>query len=164
MSDEPARLPIGICESVHFPSPDQTITTKFLIYRPFQNFGKGLHTPAPKINSPQRSWSPALTSTKKETPSYGESPTQATSVNVHLCIADDQEHHLPKRRRAPHHLPRDVPLPTVGDVIYLSSSSAWVVRTRIHEWLSPHDLRIELWLEWIGSARHTRATGFALTQ
>ena len=92
-----------------------------------------------------------------------EAPTP-TNISIHLCIPDDQERHLPKRRRAPHFLPLDAPLPATGDVIYLSSTSAWVVRMRIHEWRSPQDLRIELWLEWVGSARHARVAGFAITQ
>lgn len=87
-----------------------------------------------------------------------------TKVSVHLCIPDDQERHLPKRRRAPQYVPNDVPLPRVGEVIYLSSSSAWVVRTLIHEWRSSVDLRIELWLEWIGSARQERPAGSSITQ
>lgn len=91
-------------------------------------------------------------------------PVVPTTLQVHLCIPDDQEQHLPKRRRAPRFLPPDVPLPRVGEVIYLSSSSAWVVRMLIHEWRSASDLRIELWLEWIGSARHARTAGFSLTQ
>ena len=85
-------------------------------------------------------------------------------MRVHLCIPDDQEHHLPKRRRAPQFVPNDVPLPRVGEVIYLSSTSAWVVRIVIHEWHTAVDLRIELWLEWIGSARHSRPPGFEITQ
>lgn len=92
-----------------------------------------------------------------------EAPSR-TIVEVHLCISDEQEMHAPKRRRAPRFWPLDVPLPRVGEVIYLSSSSAWAVRTVIHEWRAQHELRIELWLEWIGSARHARTAGFAVTQ
>lgn len=87
-----------------------------------------------------------------------------TQVEIHLCIPDDQERHLPKRRRAPRLLPNDAPMPRTGEVIYLSSSSAWIVRMVIHEWRSPHDLRIELWMDWIGSARHARPAGFTITQ
>lgn len=85
-------------------------------------------------------------------------------VRVHLCIPDDQEKFLPGRRRAPAYLPPDVPLPRQGEVIYLSSSSAWGVAMVVHEWLSPRELRIELWLEHVNAARHTRPTGFSLTQ
>lgn len=102
-----------------------------------------------------------MNTTNKPNPEPAPVPTNMT---VHLCIPDDQERHLPKRRRAPHLLPRDVPIPVTGDVLYLSSSSAWLVRMRIYEWRSAHDLRIELWMEWVGSARHARAPGFALTQ
>lgn len=86
------------------------------------------------------------------------------SVSIHLCVPDDQEQHLPKRRRAPKFLPPSAPLPRIGEVIYLSSTSAWAVDQVIHEWRSPFDLRIEIWLGYIGSARHRRPPGFELTQ
>lgn len=86
------------------------------------------------------------------------------SITIHFCIPNDQEAHLPKRRRAPHCMPPTVPLPRQGEVVYLSSSSAWGVTMVIHEWRSPSDLRIEVWLEHVGSSRHARPTGFTLTQ
>jgi hypothetical protein len=92
-------------------------------------------------------------------------PTTTTAnVEIHLCVPDDQRQHLPKRRRAPHQLPANAPLPRVGEVLYLSSSSAWAVELVIHEWRSPEDLRIELWLTHVGSSRHARPPGFAITQ
>ncbi len=86
------------------------------------------------------------------------------NITIHYCVPDDQEAHLPVRRRAPHYVPAVVPLPNVGDVIYLSSSSAWGVRMRIYEWLSPEDLKIEIWIDYVGSSRYARPTGFSLTQ
>lgn len=88
----------------------------------------------------------------------------ATLVEIALCISDEQAVHMPKRRRAPPLWPRDVPMPRVDEVIYLSSSSAWAVRMVIHEWRNEHYLRIEIWLEWIGTARHARSAGFEVTQ
>jgi hypothetical protein len=85
-------------------------------------------------------------------------------VTIHLCVPDDQERHLPKRRLAPHYLPSTVPLPRVGEVVYLSSTSAWGVTMVIHEWKSPGELRIELWLEYVSSSRSSRPPGFTLTQ
>lgn len=85
-------------------------------------------------------------------------------IEIHLCISDDQQKWLPKRRRAPHTLPPSAPLPRIGEVIYLSSSSAWGVCMVIHEWRSPQDLRIELWLEHVQAARHQRPSGFTITQ
>lgn len=85
-------------------------------------------------------------------------------VQIHLCIPDDQTRHLPKRRRAPAYLPTNVPLPRVGEVLYLSSSSAWAVAMVIHDWQAPNRLRIEVWLEHVSASRHARPTGFALTQ
>lgn len=93
-----------------------------------------------------------------------DQPTSTPEVRIHLCIPDDQEQHLPARRRAPRYLPLNAPLPRQGEVIYLSSSSAWGVTMVIHEWLSPVELRIELWLEHVGSSRHARPTGFTVTQ
>ena len=97
-------------------------------------------------------------------PTEADALRQPTTITTHICIPDDQGWHLPKHRRAPHTLPHDVPVPRVGDVIYLSSTSAWLVNMRIYEWRGPQDLRIEIWLEWVGSARHARTAGFALTQ
>lgn len=87
-----------------------------------------------------------------------------TRVDRHFCIPDDQVRQLPKRRRAPHSLPPDVPLPRVNDVIYLSSSSAWGVAMLVHEWRSPQHLVIQIWLEHVSSSRHLRPSGFELTQ
>mgnify|MGYP000393730267 CR=1 FL=1 len=91
-------------------------------------------------------------------------PAACPRIEIHLCVPEDQERHLPKRRRAPHCLPLTAPLPRQGEVLYLSSSSAWQVNLVVHEWRSPQDLRIEIWLEWIGSARHARPPGFEVTQ
>jgi hypothetical protein len=85
-------------------------------------------------------------------------------IEVHLCIPHDQERFLPRRRRAPIHLPLSAPLPRAGEVIYLSSSSAWGVAMVIHEWQNTEHLRVEVWLEHVGSSRQMRPTGFALTQ
>lgn len=85
-------------------------------------------------------------------------------IEIHLCVQDDEEHLLPKRRRAPRYLPLSAPLPRKGEVIYLSSTSAWGVELVIHEWRSPADLRVEVWLTHVGSARHKRPPGFELTQ
>lgn len=90
--------------------------------------------------------------------------TPTTQIEIHLCIPDDQEKWLPKRRRAPLNLPLAAPLPRIGEVIYLSSSSAWGVAMVIHEWRSEQDLRIELWLEHVHAARQQRPSGFTITQ
>lgn len=86
------------------------------------------------------------------------------NVAKHFCIPEHQEALAPKRRRAPRYLPADAPMPRVGEVIYLGSSSAWIVRTVIHEWRTVRDLRIEIWLEHAGPGRHDRADGFSTTQ
>lgn len=97
-------------------------------------------------------------------PTTIEVASASPRIEIHLCVPDDQERHLPKRRRAPQWLPLTAPLPRQGEVIYLSSSSAWGVEMVIHEWRSPQDLRVEIWITYVGSSRHRRPTGFALTQ
>lgn len=96
------------------------------------------------------------------------SSSSATSnglvVEVCLCVPDHDKPFLPQRRRAPHPLPVGAPIPRVGEVVYLSSTSAWGVYMVIHEWRGPARLRVEVWLEHVGSARARRPSGFELTQ
>lgn len=90
--------------------------------------------------------------------------TVPTARTVHLCVPDDQERYLPKRLRAPMVLPPDIPMPRVGEVIYLARNSAWAVAMVIHSWHSIFELRVELWIEFVGNPRHARPVGFSLTQ
>lgn len=83
-------------------------------------------------------------------------PVQQARVEVELCVPADQLSFLPEHRAAPFMLPAGVPVPHKGDVIYLSSTSAWGVMMVIHEWRSPLDLRIEVWIQLVGSARQIR--------
>lgn len=91
-------------------------------------------------------------------------PGPDVRISRHLCVPADQEKYLPRRRRTPQFLPAAAPLPRQGEVLYLSSSSAWGVELVIHEWLSPVDLRVEVWITHVGSSRQRRPTGFQLTQ
>lgn len=88
----------------------------------------------------------------------------APKIEIFLCVPDDQERYLPKRRRAPLRLPVSAPLPRSGEVIYLSSTSAWGVELVIHEWRSPVDLHIQVWITHVGAAIHKRPSGFEITQ
>lgn len=94
----------------------------------------------------------------------GRSSTSGLTVDVCLCVPDDQEVHLPKRRRAPRRMPNGAPIPRMGEVVYLSSTSAWKVLMVIHEWRALDQLRVEVWLEYVGGARDRRPPGFELTQ
>ena len=85
-------------------------------------------------------------------------------VEITYCIPDDQTKHLPVKRRAPNSMPSYVPLPRQGEVIYLSSTSAWGVTMVIHEWRSALQLTVQVWLEHVSSSRLRRPTGFSLTQ
>ena len=86
------------------------------------------------------------------------------TVEVCYCIPEDQRPHLPKRRRAPDCYGAGLPVPRMGEIVYLSSSSAWLVIMVIHEWRGAGLLRVEVWLEHVGGARLARPPGFALTQ
>jgi hypothetical protein len=85
-------------------------------------------------------------------------------IEVVFCVPDDQQLLLPRRRRAPRTVQPGVPIPRRGDLVYLSSTSAWAVSAVVHEWRSTVDLRIEVWLEHVGGARQHRPPGFETTQ
>ena len=85
------------------------------------------------------------------------------TVEVHLCIPEDQAKYLPRRRRVPRLWPGSAPLPRQGEVIYLSNTSAWGVSMVLHEWKTETLLRIELWLAHVKTS-HNRPSGFSLTQ
>lgn len=93
------------------------------------------------------------------------SPTKVALavVQVELCVSEHLIPHLPDYRAAPTMLPLNAPVPRIGEVIYLSSTSAWMVYMVIHEYRSTNDLHIEVWLDWIGSARQVRPSECKLT-
>lgn len=78
------------------------------------------------------------------------------TVEAAYCFPESELGHVPDYSPAPKALPPGAPLPRVGDTVYLSSSSAWTTIAVVHEWLSPFDLRIEVWLEHVGAARALR--------
>lgn len=83
-------------------------------------------------------------------------------IEVQLCIPEEQERFVPKRRRAPQFLPLTCPIPRKGEVIYLAQASPWAVSLVVHQWRGPTYLRVEVWLEHLGTMG--RPAGFALTQ
>lgn len=85
-------------------------------------------------------------------------------IEAVLSFPDDQRVHLPDYRPAPDLLPPGSPIPRLGEFVYLSSTSAWMVWRGVHEWLSPTGLRIEVWLDWVGSSRQARNPDFMVTQ
>lgn len=100
-------------------------------------------------------------------PTQSNPPAQAPSatVVVRLCVGGHDERHIPRRRTAPQVLPNNAPLPRIGEVIYLSSTSAWGVELVIHDWRSADLLHIEVWITHVtGVARHSRHGLFARTQ
>ena len=76
------------------------------------------------------------------------------AASIHLCIPDDQLPHFPQGQALPA-WPAGVPWPRVGEVLYLSSTTAWAVCFVIHEFVHGA-LRTEVWLEWVGASRHVR--------
>lgn len=70
---------------------------------------------------------------------------------------------MPLPRRAPRYLPPAGPLPRHGDVIYLTSTSAWQVKRVVHEALNQREFCIHVVIEHIGSTHH-REGAFSLTQ
>jgi len=79
-------------------------------------------------------------------------------VETQLCIMGGEEHHVPDCGKAllARPLPAGAPVPHRGDVVYLTSTSAWGVSLVVHEWLAGGRLRIEVWLEYVGAGRETR--------
>jgi hypothetical protein len=68
-------------------------------------------------------------------------------LQARYCIREDQLALLPQRVRAPAVLPSELPLPRVGDVVALTPRSLWAVYLVKHQWHSPRQLVIEVWLE-----------------
>ena len=74
---------------------------------------------------------------------------------VIFCISDEQLPHFPSGQAMPT-WPAGAPVPQPGEVVYLSSTSAWAVRVVIHEFMRGGGVRTEVHLEWVGPARHPR--------
>lgn len=79
----------------------------------------------------------------------------AADWSVHVCIPDDQLANIPSGMAIPA-WPAGATLPRTGDVVYLTSTSAWGVMLVIHE-LVPGGVRVEVWLEFVAESRHHRS-------
>ena len=112
---------------------------------------RGSELPARKLASRGEGVA-ALRRTSAQAPRRSISAEAAS--NVHLCIPEEQVMHFPNGQAMPT-WPAGAPVPQAGEVIYLSSTSAWAVRIVIHEFMRG-SLRTEVHLEWIGAARHLR--------
>ena len=82
---------------------------------------------------------------------------------VHLCFPDDQIKYLPEGQVIPK-WPAGVPAPRMGEVIYVTSTSAWAVSLVIHEIINGGGMRVEVWLEWVGPVHHRRDAECNFTQ
>lgn len=114
-----------------------------------------------RVEGPKMLDSTLFPQQQQQQPQPGPVPVR---VFMRYMVPDDQRPLLPRRPRAPSLLPPEVPRPQRGDVVYLSSSSAWGVELVVYDWHSPVDLLLEVWLTHVGSSRARRATGFGVTQ
>lgn len=86
------------------------------------------------------------------------------TVQIDLCVPDDQEHFLPPHLSPPLSLPAHAPLPRHGEVIYLGNSSMWGVAMVVYQVPAPLQVRVEVWLEHLPPEQLARVAGFAPTQ
>lgn len=86
------------------------------------------------------------------------------AVQIQLCVPDDQERFLPPHCCTPLYLPAHAPLPRHGEVIYLGHGSTWGVAMVVHQVPSPHQVRVEVWLEHLPPEQLMQTAGFAPTQ
>lgn len=92
------------------------------------------------------------------------------TIEVGLVLMDEQVDYLPDLLAArylaqrPQDLnvslselvPAGMPLPKKGDVLYLSSTSAWAVSLVVHEWLLGGRRRVLFYIEHVGASRTSR--------
>lgn len=71
---------------------------------------------------------------------------------VRLYVPDDQVVHLTEGQGLPV-WPAGATAPRQGDVIYVSSTSAWGVALVVHEFQDDGSIAVQVWLEWVGAAR-----------
>ena len=87
------------------------------------------------------------------------------AITIEIRATEESDEPLPKRRRTPTRLPLTAPLPRVGEILYLNSTSAWRVAMVVHEWLASDHLTIVVWLTHLGHTHHSSAPPpFAVTQ
>ncbi len=98
-------------------------------------------------------------------PRAARAETGRTRLEVHLCVPDEDAPLLPDYMPlGAMRLPPGAPIPRVGEILYLSSTSAWCVETVVHEPLSPTSIRVEVWLTRVGAARCRRDERSGRTQ
>lgn len=83
------------------------------------------------------------------------------AVRVEIESLDDVTSPLPKRARR--FLPPGAPVPSRGDILYLTSTSAWRVHQVIHEWLGPSLLHVHLVCAHEGGTHYGDRANFSLT-
>ena len=91
-------------------------------------------------------------------------PNHHTAICIELRTEEQHAALLPRRSRAPQYLPVNAPLPRKGEIIYLTSTSAWGVHGVVHEWIAHDELRITVFIEPLGRTHHVGRPEFALTQ
>jgi hypothetical protein len=97
------------------------------------------------------------------TPPPHPSPICHPAIRVELRSFDEAAQPLP--RRGPRFLPPAAPVPQQGDLVYLTSTSAWRVRMLVHEWLALDTLHVHVIVEHVGATHHGNRASFpAATQ
>ena len=86
------------------------------------------------------------------------------AIRIEVRAVDESVNALPRRHRMPHYLPLCAPLPRAGELIYVSSTSAWRVSGVVHQWHAPDDLHVLVWVEFAGSTHHAGRPAFDVTQ
>jgi len=95
-------------------------------------------------------------------PSNTVEPLRAPRGEVKLCVPGDQVTHLPPKAAGTYchstscvslDWPAGAELPKAGEVIYLSSTSAWGVSMVIHECRPGGVIGVEVWIEYLAAAR-----------
>lgn len=104
-----------------------------------------------------------MPNTKSPSPAQDSDSVPKVDIRGHFCVPDDHEHLLPKRRRTPRQLPPDA-IPAVNTYVQINSRSMWRVVRHVQEWRSPHELRIQVWIEYEGPTHHAGRKDFEFTQ
>lgn len=86
------------------------------------------------------------------------------SVRVVLRPIDEHAALFPKRRRAPFVLPTGAPVPRAGEMVFLTSTSAWGVLHVVHEILAGGELCVSVWLRYLGKTPYAERPDFVPTQ
>lgn len=96
--------------------------------------GEAAHRSETPARNPAGSGGGVAASRRATAPLPRRSISAEAASTVHLCISEEQLMHFPSGQAMPT-WPAGVPVPQSGQVIYLTSTSAWAVGIVIHEFV-----------------------------